>query len=231
MTPQERKVMELALEALENLINYDYNGNPDNEIDVAGVEAITAIKETLAVDKESLTTEARHMPSNDALYKAWNLIGADLAGLKFEDFVRHLSAQQNAERVSNEQVEPVAFDSEMKAQAKRAYPHDAKRELAFIDGWLSREATQQQNSAATDWAAVHDKLMDVWHRELSADEGLDEIQGLINTTPYVAIPRPQRTWVGMMRGIRVDGDTVVISVKGGNDAARELCAYLIDEMN
>lgn len=31
---------------------------------------------------------------------------------------------------------------EMKAQAKRAYPHDEKRELAFIDGWLSCENTQ-----------------------------------------------------------------------------------------
>jgi len=42
---------------------------------------------------------------------------------------------------------------------------------------------------------------------------------------------PQRTWVGLMRGVRVDGDTVVITVKGGNDAARELCGALIEEMN
>ena len=42
---------------------------------------------------------------------------------------------------------------------------------------------------------------------------------------------PQRTWVGLMRGVRVDGDTVVIAVKGGNDAARELCGALIEEMN
>ena len=41
----------------------------------------------------------------------------------------------------------------------------------------------------------------------------------------------QRTWVGLMRGVRVDGDTVVISVKGGNDAARELCGALIEEKN
>ena len=41
----------------------------------------------------------------------------------------------------------------------------------------------------------------------------------------------QRTWVGLMRGVRVEGDTVVISVKGGNDAARELCGALIEEMN
>lgn len=41
----------------------------------------------------------------------------------------------------------------------------------------------------------------------------------------------QRTWVGLMRGVRVESDTVVISVKGGNDAARELCGALIEEMN
>lgn len=45
------------------------------------------------------------------------------------------------------------------------------------------------------------------------------------------ITPPQRTWVGLMRGVRVEGDTVVISVKGGNDAARELCGALIEEMN
>jgi hypothetical protein len=43
--------------------------------------------------------------------------------------------------------------------------------------------------------------------------------------------RSQRTWAGLMRGVRVDGDTVVIKVKNGNDAARELCGALIEEMN
>jgi len=38
-------------------------------------------------------------------------------------------------------------------------------------------------------------------------------------------------WVGLMRGVRVEGDTLVITVKGGNDAARELCGALIEEMN
>ena len=41
---------------------------------------------------------------------------------------------------------------------------------------------------------------------------------------------PQRTWVGLMRGVRVEGDTVVISTKD-NDAARDLCGALIEEMN
>jgi len=44
-------------------------------------------------------------------------------------------------------------------------------------------------------------------------------------------PPAQRTWVGLMRGVRVEGDTLVITVKGGNDVARELCGALIEEMN
>ena len=40
----------------------------------------------------------------------------------------------------------------------------------------------------------------------------------------------QRTWVGLMRGVRVEGDTIVITVKGGNDEARCLCGELINEM-
>jgi hypothetical protein len=42
--------------------------------------------------------------------------------------------------------------------------------------------------------------------------------------------RSQRTWVGLMRGVRVEGNTVVITVKGGNDEARALCGELINKM-
>lgn len=40
----------------------------------------------------------------------------------------------------------------------------------------------------------------------------------------------QRTWAGLMRGVRVEGENVVISVKGGNDVARELCGALVQEI-
>jgi hypothetical protein len=46
-----------------------------------------------------------------------------------------------------------------------------------------------------------------------------------------AIADAELKWVGLMRGVRVEGDTVVITVKGGNDAARQLCGDLIKEMN
>jgi len=44
-------------------------------------------------------------------------------------------------------------------------------------------AQPEQAPVATDWSAVHEKLELVWYRELSADEGLDEVQDLISTTP------------------------------------------------
>jgi len=37
-------------------------------------------------------------------------------------------------------------------------------------------------------------------------------------------------WSKLIRGVRVEGDTVVIKVKGGNDEARRLCGELINEM-
>lgn len=46
----------------------------------------------------------------------------------------------------------------------------------------------------------------------------------------IALPFPPK-WPALMRGVRVEGDTVVITVKGGNEAARELCAALIEEMS
>lgn len=45
-------------------------------------------------------------------------------------------------------------------------------------------------------------------------------------------PAPQRNpWAELMRGVRVEGDTVVISVKGGNEAARQLCGELVKEID
>jgi hypothetical protein len=45
---------------------------------------------------------------------------------------------------------------------------------------------------------------------------------------FEAMPR---SWAKLIQGVRVDGDTVIIKVKNGNDAARELCGALIEEMN
>ena len=82
-----------------------------------------------------------------------------------------------------------AMDYEYQAWAREAlaeqapmhyYRADAKGNLERTD---IHSAQPEQEPVATDWDAVHEKLKLVWYRELSADEGLDEIQDLINTTP------------------------------------------------
>lgn len=71
------------------------------------------------------------------------------------------------------------------------------------------------------------------------DKGRDYEEGFVDGMQYQmhsSVDRAvnamsKRPWAGLIRGVRVEGETVVISVKGGNDAARELCGALIEEMN
>jgi hypothetical protein len=52
------------------------------------------------------------------------------------------------------------------------------------------------------------------------------------TVPYREVGyKEKQDWVKLIKGVRVDGDNVVISVKGGNEKARFLCGELIKEMN
>jgi hypothetical protein len=57
--------------------------------------------------------------------------------------------------------------------------------------------------------------------------GYLEIMQPVGTKLYTA--PPQRPWVGLMRGVRVEGDTVVIKVQSNNEA-RLLCSELVNEM-
>ena len=41
----------------------------------------------------------------------------------------------------------------------------------------------------------------------------------------------RQPWADLIQGVRVEGDFVIVKVKNGNDAARELCAALIEEIN
>ena len=47
--------------------------------------------------------------------------------------------------------------------------------------------------------------------------------------PLYTTPQTKE-WVGLMRGVRAEGDFVIIKVNGGNDEARFLCEELINEM-
>lgn len=60
------------------------------------------------------------------------------------------------------------------------------------------------------------------NREYPADKNARQMKPLY-TTP------PRREWVRLMRGVRVEDGTVIITVIGGNDNARLLCGELLRE--
>ena len=64
-------------------------------------------------------------------------------------------------------------------------PHELGMHRADVLKQRIEETAQpkepEQEIVATDWGAVHEKLIEIWNREISADEGLDEIQDLIHT--------------------------------------------------
>jgi len=51
----------------------------------------------------------------------------------------------------------------------------------------------------------------------------------VEPLPLYTTPQPKE-WVGLMRGVRVEGNSVIITVNGVNDEARFLCKELINEM-
>ena len=97
---------------------------------------------------------------------------------------------------------------------------------------IAREALAQTQEPVAWWVTSPDGEID-WSDEpiqYKEQRPLEELVDGCGYAPLYTSP-PQRTWVGLMRGVRVDGDTVVITVKGGNDAARELCGELLKEKN
>ena len=95
-----------------------------------------------------------------------------------------------------------------------------------------KEALAQTQEPVAWWVTSPDGEID-WSDEpiqYKEQRPLEELVDGCGYAPLYTSP-PQRTWVGLMRGVRVDGDTVVITVKGGNDAARELCGELLKEKN
>ena len=108
--------------------------------------------------------------------------------------------------------------------------HDG--ELCFGGGWFIVVAVLPQGQISNHYEAKDWNLFAIPEVERALFEfdghtGNDVIERLEAYTT----PQPQREWVGLIRGVRVDGDTVVITVKGGNEAARKLCAELLKEKN
>jgi hypothetical protein len=76
-------------------------------------------------------------------------------------------------------------------------------------------------------APVQEPALVIYQGEIAKSNLPKGFTGMLYTTP----PAAQRQWVGLMQGVRVEREYVVVSVHGGNGAARELCAALIQEMN
>ena len=67
-----------------------------------------------------------------------------------------------------------------------------------------------------------------WTPEM--DEAFNEIEKRSNLGKQILTAmKPQDEWIGLIRGVRVEGDTVVVHAKN-NDEARCLCHCLIHEM-
>jgi len=74
----------------------------------------------------------------------------------------------------------------MSTHGFREYIEEAQyKAIKALEEALKQE---QGEPVATDWEAVHEKLIEVWHRNISADEALDEIQYLIKSTPQPSKP-------------------------------------------
>lgn len=54
---------------------------------------------------------------------------------------------------------------------------------------------REQEPVPIDWGAVHEKLCEVWQRESSADEGLDEIQDLVVAATPPAQQQEPVAWI------------------------------------
>jgi hypothetical protein len=102
-------------------------------------------------------------------------------------------------------------------------------ERGFVDGMLYQ--TQSSVYKAVNRLAQPEQEPVACERCKQLEEQGYDLLGKLKVANIKLSMRSQRIWAGLMRGVRVEGDTVVITVKGGNDAARELCGALIEEMN
>lgn len=114
----------------------------------------------------------------------------------------------------------------MKRLGKEALAQPEKEPVAGLNA-----VDYQNNRGGEKYRFAHLNEKGEW---IYLESGASLIEGdeIIKTWPLTSeAVAPQRTWVGLMRGVRVDGDTVVITVKGGNDVARKLCGELLKEKN
>jgi len=154
----------------------------------------------------------------DELYKGQNVIHGVIAGALF-DFMGWLTSRPKRIMLSSADEASPAVDAIKEFAKMRGLSLDDAR----VQDW--QDIT---TPPAAQPAPVQKKRPVCWDGddECPNRQACCDAEECLYTTP-----QPQREWVGLMRGVRVDGDTVVITVKGGNEAARKLCAELLKEKN
>ena len=212
------EAMKQALEALEN-VTEDYVKNRQYKHN----QAITAIKEAIA----ELESQYPHgMYGAEDLDKAWKS-GYD----NCKDQFAYLDEQ---EPVAWKLMPRDATDSMLKAMDEcstegydeRLYAgHAASVYMAAVD--VAPIPPKQESKDEPKCVAIVEVFGKDWRLDYMA---LPVGKHKLYAQQYTYTTPPQRTWVGLMRGVRVEGNAVVITVKGGNDEARALCGELINEM-
>ena len=89
--------------------------------------------------------------------------------------------------------------------------------MAWIYDWFADDEIEGER-VIHDWVTT------------DYDEAHCSTNGCHNIRPLYTHP-PRREWASLIRGVRVEGDSVVVLVKGGNENARLLCSELLREKN
>jgi len=76
---------------------------------------------------------------------------------------------------------------------------------------------------------THPRCKEVFSAYIEANKRLAHYEPEGKSPMILNAAPPQRPWVGLMRGVRVEGDTVVIKVQSNNEE-RLLCSELVNEM-
>jgi hypothetical protein len=109
-----------------------------------------------------------------------------------------------------EQPEPVQeqFDPKLLDDLKKLMglpPYNESSNTAMGDGYFSAHLIRTHGKEKFDAAVAY-----------------------LRSGATSAPPAQPAAWVGLMRGVRVDGNTVIISTKN-NDMARQMCASLLNQ--
>jgi hypothetical protein len=126
------------------------------------------------------------------------------------------------------------MEQEQKARPNFLAGYDAgMKDMAHrIDALEAEKPMQEPVARLLHWVGPkpipHGGIAARTFLEFPADTPTDDRYWMEGEPLYTHPPAPQRTPLNWpIRGVRVDDDKVVITVKGGNDAARWLCGELL----